>query len=643
MTIAVVYYKLTLTNNVPERDRAVSTKRYVNKKGGISDKVIFLGPIILFAAVTIVVLRLHVYQIPGIFFWDKPHLLATDIYNYAKLCTVIVCVVWALFNMIVAFATGTFVIKKLPGVYLSMGVLAAGILLSCFFSEYKYYALWAYGDSFEGTIAWVCYLIMLFYTINFINTKTDAKIVLYAIAATTAFICVLGLFQVLGANYLASPFTISLIAPKDIPGAISSSGQVRSATQTVYNANYVSLYTSMLIPLFGILLLGLKTMGQKLVMLGYFGLLCFNFFGSGSSGGYIGLFVAVVVSVVMLNKRIFAWKKWIAAMLAVGAVSAAVNLPVIIDELKLGLSYAANLVTETVLASQMQQAPPYALQSQKIKINYIETTSESVIVSIPEGTLEVKLDPDYVKGGDILCLDENGSPLPYIITASDTNNDSAYYYLADPRFDGKLFLEAFIIDDKPAVMIHTPEKSWTFIRFLQEDQVYYINDIHKTVSLTGPTPVIGFQNSQHFGTNRGYIWSRTLPMFKDTLLIGHGAGTFPIYFPQNDYVGKYNVGITQTIDKPHNMYLNMGVSFGLISLMAFLYLMGYYIFTGIKQFATLSQGDEFIKFAGAGIVIGITSYLCSALINDSNLSTTPMFLGLLGVGIALNYLFVERV
>jgi hypothetical protein len=61
-------------------------------------------------------------------------------------------------------------------------------------------------------------------------------------------------------------------------------------------------------------------------------------------------------------------------------------------------------------------------------------------------------------------------------------------------------------------------------------------------------------------------------MLKDTVLIGHGPDTYVLEFPQHDYVGKLNSFSSHRmiVDKPHNMYLQIGINTGLISLIGLL-------------------------------------------------------------------------
>jgi len=208
------------------------------------------------------------------------------------------------------------------------------------------------------------------------------------------------------------------------------------------------------------------------------------------------------------------------------------------------------------------------------------------------------------------------------------------YDVTDERF-GMCRIRTYAENGKPTFFVLSiDKKDWVFK--LGNGYVSFVNTFGKATGLK-PAPAIGFKNKGNFGSGRGYIWSRTLPLIKDTLLLGHGADTFCIFFPQNDYVGKYNAGLPPEIivDKPHNMYLQMAVNTGLISLAAFLALLGLYFAQSFKLYHRRNY-SEFMEFAGAGIFLGILGFAFSGLFNDSSVSVMPMFYGLLGTGMAIN-------
>jgi len=136
---------------------------------------------------------------------------------------------------------------------------------------------------------------------------------------------------------------------------------------------------------------------------------------------------------------------------------------------------------------------------------------------------------------------------------------------------------------------------------LTNDGPKYLTGLGKTVAFR-KVPAIGWENNPAFGSGRGYIWSRTIPMMKDTLFLGHGADTFSIYFPQDDYIGKFNSGtfsnvVNILIDKPHNMYFGIIIGTGGISLLALLALWCIYL---VQSFMLYRKENftSFISFVG---------------------------------------------
>lgn len=149
-------------------------------------------------------------------------------------------------------------------------------------------------------------------------------------------------------------------------------------------------------------------------------------------------------------------------------------------------------------------------------------------------------------------------------------------------------------------------------------------------------PSCGFENNQHFGDKRGYIWSRTIPLLKDYILIGSGPNTFTEVYPNNDYVGLNNMNYAgSTITKPHNMYLQTWVQTGLLSLIAYLALVFIYLIRSVRLYWRSSM-ESFTARVGAAIMISVFGYIVTGIANDSTVAVAPVFWGLLGVGLAVN-------
>jgi len=183
---------------------------------------------------------------------------------------------------------------------------------------------------------------------------------------------------------------------------------------------------------------------------------------------------------------------------------------------------------------------------------------------------------------------------------------------------------------------------WAFA--VTEEGLRYYNQLGNLVDLE-KIPSIGFEDNINFGSGRGFIWSRTLPMLRDTIFIGHGADTYCLYFPHHDYAGKYSADweINKIVDKPHNMYMGAAIGTGIISMLALIVLWGIYTVQSFKLYYKTKFDDyDFTVFAGTGIFLGICGFLAAGLVNDSSVSVMPMFYGLLGTGIAINKLLKQN-
>jgi len=138
-------------------------------------------------------------------------------------------------------------------------------------------------------------------------------------------------------------------------------------------------------------------------------------------------------------------------------------------------------------------------------------------------------------------------------------------------------------------------------------------------------------------SGRGYIWGRTIPMLKTYLIKGSGADNYPLAFPQDDFVAKLRNGsdASLVIDKPHNMYMQIGINTGVISLIALTSVWILYIISSLKLY-TKTSFDSLEKIIGASCLVSIIGYLIAAIFNDHIVSVSPLFWLILGIGISIN-------
>src|SRR5690606_8579420 len=118
----------------------------------------------------------------------------------------------------------------------------------------------------------------------------------------------------------------------------------------------------------------------------------------------------------------------------------------------------------------------------------------------------------------------------------------------------------------PLFYVTIDNHNWFFTNQTGDGSYYYMNNYGRPDKIiTAPHAL--FSGYEGYASGRGYIWSRTLPLLKKHIILGSGADTYMIAFPQQDYVGLSNYGYgDQLVTKPHNLYLQVGVQTGLLSL-----------------------------------------------------------------------------
>ena len=583
-------------------------------------------PVLFFTAVIIIITRMAVYERPmSQFFWSGGNSQLTDFFSYFKAEAILLSGAAALILLLYRIFVQTFYIKR-SYAYIPMIIYTVFVLLSYFSSDYKMFALWGWNDRFEGTLVLLSYMIMLFYVINTVNSERNVKWLVYLLAGVSALLGVLGLTQALDHDFFRTTIGKKLITPSwfwDRVDELSFTFQNKEIYQTVYNINYVSFYLTLLIPLFGLLFIRSVMLGKdeplykKLLWGALFALLVFNLIGSASSGGLMGMAFLVVVAVIVLNKRILLWWKPVAILLIITVIITGVSYNRWMPELSNAIGGVTGAAQQNIEERNV-----------KHKIDYMETEGNRVILSYQGDQVIFTTYPDDPTA--ITLEDSNGT----VLSLKRENTEHPSFRIEDGRFDWITVKPAKDDKENHYIVIITDGYEWPFL--VDEGGVRYRTGLGHLIELH-QVPAIGWEGNQAFGSGRGYIWSRTLPMLKDTILLGYGADTYCIYFPHEDYVGKYNAdwNINLIVDKPHNMYMGIAIGTGMLSLLALLSLFGIYAVQSFLLYRREQYNNE-ISFIGAGIFLGICGFLVAGLVNDSSVSTMPMFYGLLGTGISVN-------
>lgn len=521
---------------------------------------------------------------------------------------------------------------------MSIGAIVYGLftIISASLSQYSEIAWWGVPDRAEGAIVLIAYLILMYYTYYMIQKKQHIKYIIVPLVILTLIVSVLGIFQYIGEDlFLTTDLGKQIIVPKDYAQYRDSLSGAYSAGKvygTMYHYNYAGSFGAMIVPLFITLFLFAKNMKYRLV----FGVttVCsiFVLFGSTSRAGLIGLVISSLMFLVIFFKKII--KSWKVVIPLTGALVIGLF---VLNNLSQGTLFARipSLIEDALaMTGAREEQVDY---KERLPIQGIRQEGDKVIVETSQGELSI------ISGGKgdlheyaLLFQDELGEEIVAILNGET-------YTLEDDRFRNITVDKRADIADGIEKWLIEYNKERIFYLGVEMDQVYYVNPITYQKEVWEEAPRIGFYGKERLGSARGYIWSRSLPLLKDTLLVGNGPDTYTLNFPQDDYLGKWAAYDTTNmiVDKPHNLYLQIALNQGVVALIGFLTLVGTYLVQSIKLYA-LKKGYSQFDIMGSAIFLGIVGYLGAGLFNDSVVSVAPIFWILLGVGMAVNFLIQQE-
>lgn len=496
-------------------------------------------------------------------------------------------------------------------------ILFAAISALC--SEYRDFALGGSYEQWEGLNVLAAYVMLLFYTYVSAGTEKAVKYILYSLVLGGFVIGLIGTFQYLQMDFFrsdAGAVLMNLLSESKLKFRFNfSDGWVYS---TLYNPNYVGSYAALTLPpVIAVAIMEWKKISPFWNVLAIVTtcLMTITLLGSQSMTGIVSVVAALVFVVIYTWRRIV--KRFGYPKITAGAVGLAVLFAILCflfpEQIRFGTDKLFRPTEDYhEITSMLSSERGLRVETVKGDVFYVVCTkdaSRSLSVTGEDGT-EIALREEKSKG---------------------------YYNFVDSRFENfRLYPERVEVQGKvyTAVRIFNPtiNKKWTIANV---DGAYKVYTIHRKLASLREIPSIGFGDNLHFGDKRGYIWSRTFPLLKSSILLGSGPDTFTEAFPNDDYVGKTNMNYDGVaVTKPHNMYLQIWVQTGLVSLLAFLALFFLYFISSLRLYFRRELGT--IETFGVALMTGCFAYMVAGLANDSTVSVAPVFWGLLGLGLAVN-------
>lgn len=580
---------------------------------------ILLIPIIFAIALIPMIVKFVIYD-PNLaqYSWFTNTTQFPDMFMYHKQVAMLVLDVMLVVGFLYLLSK-----NKLPKkrAFLPLGIYFLLIFLSSIVSVSPYHTWNGFSDMMES--AWVLfgYCMLCYYTYAVIKTEEQVKKIVFAFFIGIFIVCLIGLSQFFGIDFFMSELGKSFIFTGEYTqhrDTISSTFETGRVSTTLYNPNYVGVYSCLVLPFLLTLVFSVKKKKYLLLYACLLALMACCLVGSGSKTAILTLSPCFLFMLFYFGRRL--GKKIIVVVLAI--LLAFVGLNIYQGEHSVFMK-----VWERLIAGY-EQNHEYALQD-------ITLNDENFTITYNDTVLTVQ----YLRteNGEYLLeiRDENGDILPLLYS------EEKHYYLED--YD-KLAFQVLTLEEKQIGYILHSEGCKFQICYSPTDKTYYHLNIYGryTKMYSSETFDIPLFHLMGGFSGRDFIWGKSVPILKETLILGSGPDTYPFMFPQYDYIAGAQNGFASTlITKPHNTYLQIGIQTGVLSLLAYI---GFYICYFVESVRIYRKREviTFTERCGLGIFISSICYMVAGLINDSTIGVSVIFWTFLGLGYACNHLILKN-
>ena len=495
---------------------------------------------------------------------------------------------------------------------------------SALFSQYKHFAIYGGQDQFESVFVLLGYIVIAVYGMYSIRKEETLRLVIRFILIGAAIIAMIGILQMLKLDPLRSGIGQALILLGSSESSLQFSQPLGKVYATLFNPNYVGAYVCLTLPCALCAGVAAKKKWSKAACFILAAALLVITFGAGAKNGLIALALSLILLLIVYRRKLLAKIKW----LVLGCVVFATIL------------VGVNAVADNVIVNTMQilyHTLTTTGSTTERTIKDILTKDDEVELVMKDDSLHIKyqlLEDDMV----IFDLTDNeGTTITY-----ETNDTKIR--LLDDRFS-MIEIEPCVVGETYCFTVYADGLRWDFSNQVNDGTYYFLDWANKFVKLEKADSAV-FTNCPSLFSGRGYIWAKTIPLLKKYIFLGAGPDSFQMVFPQYDYVDlAYDFAPNMLITRAHNMYLQMAVQTGVLSLICFLVFYGMYFVKSVKLYIKrkeLLDNEPYLFHIGSGLFVASFGYMLSGIVNDSLPVTAPIFWAVIGIGIAVNSILNKK-
>ena len=528
-----------------------------------------------------------------------------DFFSYGKM----MFLVFSSIFLLLIFLWNSYKKLKWQPIYGFLLAYAAFIVASTIFSPFRALAIRGLGDRYEGVFTLLCYLLIFFVAYNVSRDKEDRKIVIGGIIAGSIIVGLVGIFQYWGLDIYRMKSIQQLITPAEFSNFnFKFTFGKYTIYSSLYNTNFVGSYMALMLFLGIGLYLNSTSKKEKIWSLVYTLLMYSNWLGCRSRAGFLGAGVVFIFVILLFHKLIKTYKKELMVLLTSFVIVFIVMNTQGTDE--------GNLA-EKFTTIETASNPNTDLRDAFV---------ENGALVIRDKNTNIKV---FQKDGKVQFYDESNKVLlPKIIKHKFTKENSE-----GQKVELQVNKIVFVDEKYKRFSFNLLDQGVMELEYVQDENnkikypIFFVGNSYKSPGITGKLfDIVKIPRWQtldgygRLGSSRGYIWALSLPLLRDTMFLGYGPDTFSIVFPQNDTFGKTLYFTANTVvDKPHNMYLQIAVNTGVISMFVFIVALFIFLLDGIVKYRSLTKlpVESFLW-------MGVLAYHATGMFNDSLVSVAPI-------------------
>ncbi|MFW6298107.1 MAG: O-antigen ligase family protein [Bacillota bacterium] len=565
-------------------------------------------PIVLIVVIVPLIVRAHVMELSEAqqTFW--PEEVHVDFFSYFKSQWFTVLSFISFAFMLFLYWTQRILIENIR-TFWPIGVYLVFVVLSYLFADPRGIATTGYMGSYQGVFELIGYGLITVSVAYMVTSESHMKVLTGAFITIGVLVGLIGLSQYSGHDVFASDIGKQLILPESLSD-LGESMEIRFGQNaiyaTMYNTNFVGSFAALMIPFAFALFMRVRHIIYTPLLMVFFALMVFIAFGSNSRAGIVGISASFIVILIMFRRTL-------------------VSNPVkfLVPFALMGMTgYLLNSVSDGRIMNELESLSireDYERAQEAFLFHEVSIHDERIVIDTEEEGLRILFTGSTTLEFETL----DGETL-------EANEEDDRYTFEDTSY------EPFQIQVREEGEMRITAYDKSFTAYMTQEG-FRVIDVFGNVSAPGSPDYIEWMEPYgRMFSRRMLIWSHSLPLLKDTVLVGEGPDMYATAFPNDEMTFRMN-GMSQNniVDKPHNMYIQLGTNIGAIGLLALLFFFARYIYQSLKLYIH-GKFESFSEFLGVGLLSSVVAYLVTGFFNDQRISVAPLFYIMLGLGIAVN-------